>query len=94
MDYKPAPIETSGVTLSPELMQLRERLAENAHDVWARQRLSEGWVYGPKRDDAQKHHPCLIPYAALPESEKEYDRNAALHTLKAIVALGFRIQKP
>jgi len=29
----------------------------------------------------------------LPESEKEYDRNAAMETLKAIVALGYRLER-
>jgi hypothetical protein len=33
----------------------------------------------------------LIPYEELPESEKEYDRSAAMLTLKAITALGYRI---
>jgi hypothetical protein len=34
-----------------------------------------------------------ISYEELPESEKEYDRNAATQTLKAILALGYRITK-
>ena len=76
--------------LSPELLALTERLAENAHDIWAARRMAEGWTCGPKRDDAAKKHPDLVPYADLPESEKQYDRNAAMETLKAIVALGYR----
>jgi ryanodine receptor 2 len=72
---------------------LVEKLAESAHDVWALQRKSEGWTFGPKRDDAKKEHPCLVPYAKLPEAEKAYDRNAAMQTLKAIIALGFRIER-
>ncbi len=69
-----------------------ERLAEHNHDVWARQRLSDGWTLGPKRDDSKKEHPCLVPYAELSEGEKQYDRNAAIETLKAIVVLGYRIE--
>ena len=34
-----------------------------------------------------------MPYEELPESEKVYDRNTAMLTLKAIVALGYRIEK-
>ncbi len=89
--YQPSPIDTSLVTLPPELIVLTERLAENAHDVWAAQRLKDGWTFGPARDDAKKRHPCLVPYADLPESEKEYDRQAAMETIKAIVTLGYRI---
>jgi ryanodine receptor 2 len=94
MSYQPKPIPTEHVVLPAELTPLTERLAENAHDLWAAQRLSQGWSYGPKRDDTQKLHPCLVPYADLPESEKEYDRVTALGTLKAILALGYRIVPP
>jgi hypothetical protein len=90
--YTPKPIETSEIVLPSEIHNLTERLAENAHDIWAAQRLAQGWTHGPSRDDANRKHPCLIPYTDLPESEKEYDRNAAMETLKAIVALGYRIE--
>jgi len=93
MSYTPKPIETNRIKLPAELIQLTERLAENAHDIWARQRLADGWRHGPKRDDTAKKHPCLVPYADLPDSEKQYDRNAAMETLKAIVALGYKIEK-
>lgn len=91
--YNPKPIDISTVELSSDLAQLSEKLAENVHDVWAIGRLSEGWTYGEKRDDAKKQTPCLVPYGELPESEKEYDRNTALSTIKAILALGYRIEK-
>ncbi|HLW68103.1 MAG TPA: RyR domain-containing protein [Gemmataceae bacterium] len=93
MRYVPQPIDTSQVQVPPSLVDLTEQLAENAHDVWARQRLSDGWTWGPQRDDKAKHHPCLIPYADLPDSEKQYDRQTAMETLKAIMALGYRIEK-
>jgi ryanodine receptor 2 len=93
MNYDPRPIDTGRVQLPPEVLELTERLAENAHDVWARERLAQGWTHGPKRDDAQKKHPCLVPYADLPESEKVHDRNTAMQTLKAVIALGYRIEK-
>lgn len=91
--YQPNPVDTSAVTLSPEIEALTEQLSENAHDLWAKQRLADGWQCGPARDNEQKRHPCLIPYAELPESEKAYDRQAAMETLKAIVALGYCINK-
>jgi hypothetical protein len=93
MSYQPKPIDTSHVALPREISDLTERLAENSHDLWARQRLADGWTYGDRRDDEDKRHPCLIPYAELPDSEKVYDRNSAMETLKAIMALGYRITK-
>lgn len=89
--YTPQTIDTSGVRLSTDLEELVERLAENTHDHWARQRLAEGWRYGPRRNDGAKEHPDLVPYRDLPEPEKEYDRKTSMETLKAIVALGYQI---
>lgn len=91
--YNPKPVDTSRIVLSEELLGLTEEIAENVHDIWAAGRISEGWIYGEKRDDSKKTTPCLIPYSELPESEKEYDRNTALETLKLIVALGYKIEK-
>jgi len=93
VSYEPQPIDTSSVSLTPEVLELRELLAENAHDHWALQRMADGWTHGPQRDDDRKRHPCLVPYEELPESEKDYDRNAAIETLKAILALGYRIER-
>ncbi|MBK7831265.1 MAG: Ryanodine receptor Ryr [Gemmatimonadetes bacterium] len=94
MPYQPTPIDTSAVEVDAALLALTERLAEHAHDLWALQRFADGWKVGPARNDARKQHPCLIPYAELPESEKEYDRVTAVGTLKAILALGYRIEQP
>jgi hypothetical protein len=93
LTYIPEPISTSKVGLSEDLLNLTERLAENTHDIWARGRMAEGWTYGPERNDVAKTHPDLIPYDQLPESEKEFDRRTAMETLKAIVALGYKIVK-
>jgi hypothetical protein len=93
VEYRPKPIATEGVRLSALIVELTELLARNAHEIWAQQRLADGWTYGPVRDDAAKKHPCLVPYEDLPESEKVYDRNTAMETLKAILTLGYRIEK-
>ncbi len=86
-------IDVSQITLPSEITELTERLAANAHDVWALGRINDGWTYGETRDDASKKHPCLVPYEQLSDSEKEYDRRAATETLKAVYALGYRIEK-
>ena len=91
--YTPKPIKTDDVVLSEDLLALTEKLAENTHDVWAEGRIKDGWTYGEKRDDALKHHPCLVPYSELSESEKEYDRNTALETLKLIIKLGYSVEE-
>ena len=91
--YTPKPIDTTDVTVSDEIADLCELLAKNTHDVWSVGRINEGWTYGESRNDEKKHHPCLVPYEALSESEKEYDRRTALETLKLIMKLGYKIEK-
>lgn len=86
------PIDTSDVVLPAELLALTEKIAENVHEVWAAGRIAEGWTYGEKKDNDLKTTPLLVPYDELAESEKEYDRNTALETLKLIVKMGYRIE--
>ena len=93
MTYKPAPRDTSGIVLPRPIEALTELLARNTHENWARQRIAEGWRYGPQRDDERKEHPNLVPYEELSEADKEYDRSTAMETIKAILALGYRIEK-
>ena len=89
--YEPKPIDTHAVQIPAELTALIEELARHNHDLWAQQRLQEGWRYGAQRDDTRKEHPDLVPYEELSEAEKEYDRNAAVGTIKAILSRGYRI---
>lgn len=70
-----------GDPLSPNKEKLvRQRLHEYAHIIaeaehnhWMVERLLSGWRYAPKRDDAKKLHPRLVPYPQLPDSEKIKD---------------------
>ena len=91
--YNPQPIDTTGVELPKELEMLVEQMSKNVHDVWAETRIQQGWTYGEQRNDELKTHPCLVPYEELPDSEKEYDRNTSIGTLKLIMKLGFKITK-
>lgn len=93
MTYDPKPIDTSDAVLSEDLLALCEELAENTHDIWAKGRIAQGWTYGEKRDDDKKTTPCLVPYSELPESEKEYDRNTSMETIKVILKMGYKIAK-
>jgi len=91
--YIPQPIDVADIELPRELAPLTEALARNVHEVWAATRIAQGWRYGPERNDARKEHPCLIPYEELPETERTYDRQTALETLKLIQRLGFEIRE-
>lgn len=92
--YQPTPPEHHDDNLPERLEVLIERLAEKVHDMWAAQRIKEGWSYGSQRDDDSKKHPCLVPYADLPESEKEYDRLTAKQSIASIMDFGYTIAPP
>ena len=61
--YNPIITDTSGIQIPAELNALVEKLAEHVHDSWAKQRIADGWVWGPSRDDAAKTMPGLVPYS-------------------------------
>lgn len=92
-NYTPNPIDTSDVILPEEIKELTEKIAKNVHDVWAVGRMKEGWTYGDVKDNEKMTTPCMVPYEELPDSEKEYDRNTAMETLKLIIKLGYKIIK-
>ena len=91
--YNPKPIDLSDVELTEDLNELREAIAENAHDVWAVERQVQGWTYGEQRDDNKKETPCMVPYSQLPDSEKKFDRDMAMNTLKLVKKLGYDLVK-
>lgn len=93
MEYKPVPIDTSGIVLNDDLLSLSDLIAKNVHDVWALGRLKEGWTYGPVKDSNKKTTPCMVPYEELSDEEKAYDINTALETIKLIVKLGYKIER-
>lgn len=92
-NYTPAPLNLSDVSLPEELEPLKEHIAKNVHEVWAYNRMQQGWTCGKERNDKLKTHPSLKPYEDLSEEEKDYDRNTALNTLKLITKLGFQITR-
>lgn len=66
-------------------------IAENAHDVWARDKIVAGWTYDDVRDNVKMHHPMLMPYRDIPEKEKEYDKaiaNVFCETIERVQSLG------
>lgn len=91
--YNPTPKDTSKVLLSQDILDLTEMIAADVHDTWAAARITEGWVYGERKDSVTKQTPLLVSYDELPESEKAYDRQTALQTIKLILLSGFEIRK-
>ncbi|MDG2224109.1 MAG: TRAFs-binding domain-containing protein [Rubripirellula sp.] len=91
MTYIPMPLDTHQFPLSADIEELIDTLAFHAHEAWAERKIAEGWTYGSERDDLRKQHPCLMPYSELEESETLARRKVAAESVKAILALGYRI---
>ncbi len=43
------------------------------HDAWVRDKLADGWKYGPVKDAEAKTHPCIIPFDGLPAHQQIKD---------------------
>lgn len=92
-NYMPSPLQLDDVKVPESLLKLSEQISKNVHEVWALKRYSEGWRFGEERNDKLKLHPDMRPYDDLSDSEKEYDRNTTLNTIKMILKLGYTIKK-
>ena len=46
---------------------------EDSHNNWLREKSAAGWSYGPKKNQREKLHPCMVPYDELPEEQKLKD---------------------
>ena len=91
--YVPHPEDVSGVELPKPILSLSDILAENAHEVWARDRQAEGWKYGENKDDNLMVTPFMRPYDMLKDDEKATDYTTALHSLKLLYKLGFELKR-
>lgn len=53
---------------------LRESLTpEQSHERWCAFKVADGWIYGPEKSAEMKQHPCLVPYANLPQEQRVKD---------------------
>ena len=93
-EYNPQPVDVSNVKLNDDLEELIEMIAENAHDVWAVDKMKAGYGYAPldpNGNEEKGHNHYLVPYFMLSESDKEPDRRMATNTIKLLKRLGYRL---
>ncbi|KAI4802127.1 hypothetical protein KUCAC02_019985, partial [Chaenocephalus aceratus] len=74
--YKPAPQDLSDVKLNAGQEVLVDKLAENAHNVWAKDRIKQGWTYGIQQDLKSRRNPRLVAVRFTGRAHEE-----TLHTL-------------
>ena len=70
-------------------LTLIEKLAEDLHNVWAADRIKEGWTYGMSDNRDRKLNPSLVPYLLLDEQIKESNRySQVIRNNQSIQVLG------
>ncbi|KAM3863107.1 ryanodine receptor 2-like [Diretmus argenteus] len=89
--FTPTPADISKVTLPPQLEHIRERLAENIHELWVMDKIDLGWTHGPVREEGKRHDPCLVEFFKLPEQERNQNLHKAQDILRTLIAVGFHI---
>ncbi|XP_020570403.2 ryanodine receptor 3 isoform X4 [Oryzias latipes] len=89
--FIPTPVDTSQIVLPPHLENIRDKLAENIHELWGMNKIELGWTYGKVRDDNKRQHPCLVDFPKLPETERNYNLQMSSETLKTLLALGCHV---
>lgn len=80
--FAPLPIDTSSMVLPESIVNLRDVVAENLHELWSYNKIEAGWSYAETRDDVRKKHPCLTTYEMLTDVERDYDITLTMETLK------------
>lgn len=53
---------------------------EAQHNAWMKDKITDGWIWGAKKDADAKTHPCMVPYHLLPFEQRVKD-----HAFRAVV---------
>ncbi len=61
---------------------------EQSHESWLEHKRKDGWKYGAVKNPEAKEHPCFVPYAELPESQKVKDHLYHTAVIEAARLLG------
>lgn len=63
--------------------------AEASHVSWMKQKLDDGWKYGPIKDPEKKEHPCLVPFDQLPPEQQAKDHlfRGIVHALRGFLCV-------
>lgn len=87
--YYPVPIDVIIHTVAAQI-----------HDDWVRTKLSQGYTYGPKRNDDEskgpKTHRDMLPFETLLElypEDADYDFATAKGVVDEMVAMGYAFEK-
>ena len=92
--YTPHPEYVAHIKLPEEIVPIADILAENAHEIWAKDRLHEAEAKKAKGKDVNPYDdPFMKPFHELTKQQRKTDYSSALNTIKLLYKLGFSIIK-
>jgi hypothetical protein len=87
--WEEAPAHMKQSSYSGVLFRLENSNAtpEDMHKNWMKDKVKDGWIYGPVKDPETKRHPCMVPYKDLPQEQrsKDYLFGATVDRMKLIL---------
>lgn len=72
--------------LSEGYIEVASAMAENAHEVWAKNKMENGWIYGPEKSVGKKTTPDLRPYSELSDNDRSYDLDISMNILNFLAS--------
>lgn len=93
LTYAPQEFPAEHVVLQHGIVELVNVIASNAHEVWAQERIKQGWCWGPVRNDAERRHNCLLPYQLLTDAERNVERVGVVATMRLVNGAGYVFRK-
>jgi hypothetical protein len=84
--------QRSSARMGVDLHTMGDFGPESSHISWMKQKLDDGWKYGPVKDPEKKEHPCIVPFANLPREQqsKDFIFRSVVHALRG---LGMTVKK-
>ncbi len=70
-----------------------ELLSRHEHVRWMTSKRAGGWRYGAVRNDDERTHPDMVPWAELTEASRDKDRQAVLELPVTLETAGFTIDR-
>ena len=83
--WEEAPVwQRESARLGVDLHLMGDFGPEASHISWMKQKIDEGWTYGPEKRPEIKQHPCLVPFDQLPKEQqaKDFIFRAVVHALR------------
>jgi hypothetical protein len=62
-----------------------------SHEAWMREKLENGWTWGPVKDEVAHTHPCIMDFAKLPPEQRAKDYLFHAVAINTATALGLRL---